>query len=243
MEVAPGVHRLTLGVVNWYLVEEGGRAVAVDAGTPRDWPLLLTSLESLGLPPERLEAILLTHAHPDHVGFAERARREAGASVRVHEADASVARGERPGKNERGLLPYLLRAEAYRTTFSLLRRGGGRIIPVAEVSTVADGETLDLPARPQVIHAPGHTPGSCALGLEGRRVVLTGDVLVTRNPLTGRVGPQIMPAALNRDSRQAMASLDGLESLEADLLLPGHGEPWGEGVAEAVRRARTAGFS
>ena len=61
--------------------------------------------------------------------------------------------------------------------------------------------------------------------LEGRRLPFTGDGLVTRNPLTGRQGPQVMPRALNRDSRQALQSLAKLEDLPADVVLPGHGEP------------------
>jgi len=94
-----------------------------------------------------------------------------------------------------------------------------------------------------VVHAPGHTPGSAALLLEGRRVLLTGDVLATRNPLTGRVGPQIMPSGLNRDTPQALGSLEVLDRIAADILLPGHGEPWTEGAAEAARLARAAGPS
>jgi glyoxylase-like metal-dependent hydrolase (beta-lactamase superfamily II) len=111
------------------------------------------------------------------------------------------------------------------------------------VSTFADGETLQVPGQPRVVHVPGHTPGSAALLLEGRRVLLSGDVLVTRNPLTGRVGPQIMPSALNRDTPQALRSLGVLDSIPADVLLPGHGEPWTEGAAEAARLARVAGPS
>ncbi len=72
---------------------------------------------------------------------------------------------------------------------------------------------------------------------------MTGDSLVTKNPLTGRKGPQIMPDALNRDSAQALRSLDALEGLPADLVLPGHGDPWTEGAAKAVRLARAAGRS
>jgi glyoxylase-like metal-dependent hydrolase (beta-lactamase superfamily II) len=93
------------------------------------------------------------------------------------------------------------------------------------------------------VHAPGHTAGSAALLLEGRGVLLTGDVLATRNPLTGRLGPQIMPSGLNRDTPQALRSLAALEGVAADVVLPGHGEPWTDGVAEALRLARAAGPS
>jgi glyoxylase-like metal-dependent hydrolase (beta-lactamase superfamily II) len=74
-------------------------------------------------------------------------------------------------------------------------------------------------------------------------VLLTGDVLATRNPLTGRVGPRVMPSGLNRDTPQVLRSLDVLDRMPADVLLPGHGEPWPDGAAEAARLARLAGPS
>jgi glyoxylase-like metal-dependent hydrolase (beta-lactamase superfamily II) len=106
-----------------------------------------------------------------------------------------------------------------------------------------DGQVLDVPGRPRVVHAPGHSPGCAALLLEDRRVLFAGDVLCTRNPLTGRTGPQIIPAAFNSDTRQAMSSLDNLGGIEADVMLAGHCEPWTGSVPEAVRLARAAGPS
>jgi glyoxylase-like metal-dependent hydrolase (beta-lactamase superfamily II) len=117
------------------------------------------------------------------------------------------------------------------------------MIPVKELSAFADGETIDVPGRPRAVHAPGHTAGSAAILLEERSVLLTGDVLATWNAFTGRVGPQIMPSGLNEDTAQALASLDALRSINADLLLPGHGDPWTAGVSEALTQARAAGRS
>ncbi len=243
MEVAQGIHRLTQGVVNFYLLEDGGKLMLVDAGAPRDWNLLVSALSGLGRQMSDLEAVLLTHAHSDHTGFAEHARTAAGANVWIHGADAQVAKGGKPGKNDGKATSYLLRPEFYRTLFSLLRRGAGRIVPVHEVSTFADGERVDVPGNPRAVHAPGHTPGSAALFLEERRVLLSGDTLVTWNPLTGRSGPQIMPSGLNRDTPQALRSIDLLDGIPADVILPGHGDPWSRGVGEAARLARAAGPS
>jgi glyoxylase-like metal-dependent hydrolase (beta-lactamase superfamily II) len=243
MEVAAGVHRLTRGVCNFYLVEDGGKLVLVDAGAPSDWKLFVETASSLGRRLEDLDAIVVTHAHSDHTGFAERARTEAGSAVWIHGADEGVAKtGKEPG-NDGKISSYLFEAEFYRTLFSLVPRGAWKIVPIAEVSTFADGEVIDVPGRPRAVHAPGHTAGSSALVLEDRRIAMSGDTLVTRNPFTGRVGPQVMPAALNRDTDEALRSLDRLEGLGADLVLPGHGEPWTDGMAEAVRAARPAGRS
>jgi hypothetical protein len=75
------------------------------------------------------------------------------------------------------------------------------------------------------------------------RILFTGDVLCTFNAYTGRTGPQIMPSGLNTDTPQALASLANLDGIKAELLLPGHGDPWTAGVQDAIRRARTAGPS
>ncbi len=244
MQVAEGLHRLTRGVVNFYLVEEGGKLTLFDAGAPGDWEEFARAVGALGRTLDDLDSVLLTHAHSDHTGFAERARTEAHAIVRIHREDETMARtGAMPYENEASTTKYLLRAEAYRTLFGLMRRKGLKIVPIHEVSVFHDGETLDVPGRPRVVHVPGHTAGSCAILLEGKRVVITGDAMSTRNPLTGRTGPQIAPDGLNRDSEQALRSLDALAPLPADLVLTGHGDPFAGGIAEAVRLAKLAGRS
>ncbi len=243
MEVAAGVHRLTKGIVNWYVVETDGKLVVVDAGTPGDWELLVETVGRLGHRLQDVDAVLVTHAHPDHTGFAERARTTAGSKVWIHEADADLARGGKHPKNDGRVLPYLVRAELYRTFFSLARRGATKVVPIREVSTFADGELVDVPGRPRVVHAPGHTPGTAALHFEDRDILVTGDALVTRNPLTGRLGPQIMPSGLNQDTPAALSSLEALGRVNAAMILPGHGEPWTKGVPDAIRAARNAGPS
>jgi len=243
VEVAAGIRRLSQGIVNFYLIEDGGRFTLVDAGAPRDWDLLVATLSRLGAGVDDLDAVLLTHAHSDHTGFAERACTDSGAAIWVNGADEAVAKGAKPPKNSAGIGRYLLRVEAYRTLISLTRRGGSKIVPIVEVSTFGDGETIDVPGHPRAIHTPGHTAGSSAILLEDRRVLMTGDVVVMRNPLTGRTGPQIMPSGLNLNTEQALASLGVLEQLQAELLLPGHGEPWTSGAAAAARAARTVGPS
>ena len=242
MEVAEGVYRLTQGVTNFYLIEEAGKFALIDAGTPGDWDFFCRSIAALGQLPD-LEAVLLTHAHPDHTGFAEQARTQAAARVWIHQADAEAARTGTTGKKDGSLLRYLLKSQTYKTTLSLGRRGATKMIPIREVASFGDGETIDVPGRPRAALAPGHTPGSAVLLLEQRRVLFTGDVLATKNPLTGRLGPQIMPSGLNEDTPEALRSLGRLDGMHARTLLPGHGDPWTRGVAEAVAAAKAVGRS
>jgi glyoxylase-like metal-dependent hydrolase (beta-lactamase superfamily II) len=243
VEVADRVHRLNDGIVSFYLVEDGGRLTLVDAGGTRHWDLLMRTLASIGRGLDDLESVVLTHAHSDHVGFAERARTEADAGVHVHRSDAEAAKTGVTGKSEAGYGRYLLHLEAYRTLFTLSRAGAMKIVPVQIVSAFEDGRTIDVPGRPRVVHMPGHTEGSCSILLEDRRALVTGDCLVTRNPFTGRVGPQIMPAGLNEDSARALRSLEALATVPADSILPGHGEPWTGEMADVIRLAKVAGPS
>jgi glyoxylase-like metal-dependent hydrolase (beta-lactamase superfamily II) len=119
-----------------------------------------------------------------------------------------------------------------------LRKRGFRMPPVLEATALADGDRLDLPGRPRVVHVPGHTPGSAAFLFEDRSALCAGDPLVTLSAATGRTGPQLSPFAWDR--RRARESLERLEALEARVLLPGHGEPFAGSPAQAVRLARAA---
>ena len=242
-EVAEGVHCLTNGVANLYLIQESGKLVLVDAGAPKDWALFTRAARTLGKAAGDLDAVLLTHAHTDHTGFAEQARATTGARVWIHEHDAQAARTGKVGPRDGKQSAYLLRGAFWRTALILGMRGGTKIIPIREVSEFSDGEVLDVPGSPRVMHAPGHTRGSAAILLEDRGVLFTGDVLCTHNAYTGRTGPQIMPSGLNADTSQALASLANLTGVKASVLLPGHGDPWTGGVGEAIRQAQAAGRS
>ena len=79
VEIAPGIRRLGKGLVNVYLLEEAGEVTIIDAGAPGYWKDVHAELGAMGRTPDDVRALLLTHAHADHVGFAERIRRERGA--------------------------------------------------------------------------------------------------------------------------------------------------------------------
>jgi glyoxylase-like metal-dependent hydrolase (beta-lactamase superfamily II) len=230
-----GIHRLGDEIVNVYLVEESGFVTIVDAGVPGYFGLIPAALAEIGRSMDDVKAILLTHGHSDHIGFAERARREMSWPVHVHELDAALARGEVPNPANGSGTSNRLRPMLGFLWWSA-RHGALRQLHLGEVATYGDGATLDVPGSPQVIHVPGHTPGSAALHLADRRAILAGDAVATYAVTTGEHGPRIAPFSADRDA--ALASLSRLESLDAQYVLPGHGEIWTDGVGNAVARVR-----
>ena len=102
-----------------------------------------------------------------------------------------------------------------------------------------DGDVLDVPGRPHVLHVPGHTPGESAFYLPERKVLISGDTLVTLDLFSGRKGqPQLPHRLLNSDDKLARRSLDRMAELGEVTMLPGHGRPWSGKMVEAIGIAR-----
>jgi len=241
-QVAPGVLRCTDGIVNWYLVEEGGELLLVDSGWPDSWRRVVAAVEQLGRRPADLRSVLLTHGHGDHLGAAERLRREWGTPVRARAAEVDRVRGRERGGSSFALVPHLLphlwRPSAFGFVLHATRHGFLTPRWVKEVQPFDDGDVLDLPGRPRAVATPGHTRGHTSFLLEDCGVLFGGDALVTLDVLTRKRGPRLMPPAVNDDPKAARTSLTALESLHAELLLPGHGDPWPGSPADAVAAAR-----
>jgi glyoxylase-like metal-dependent hydrolase (beta-lactamase superfamily II) len=76
-----------------------------------------------------------------------------------------------------------------------------------------------------------------------RDALIAGDAVVTFNPYTAQTGPQLVSGAATADRERNLQSLDALGATGAGVVLCGHGEPWREGAAACVERARAAGPS
>jgi glyoxylase-like metal-dependent hydrolase (beta-lactamase superfamily II) len=233
--VAGGKH------ANWCIVRDGDGVTLVDTGWPGDRDLLLRSLELLGKAPADVDAVVLTHAHADHMGSAEHFRTEVGTPVLVHAEEAASATGERVEQAS----PWTLLRQTWRPSAMVwfleaslrgkplqLRRLGG-------ATTFTDGP-LDVPGRPVPVHTPGHTSGHVALHLPERGVLIVGDALMTSHALVPTAGPQLLPSFFHNDAAQARASLELLRPLEADVVVPGHGPPFRGSPAAAVDAAQAA---
>ena len=193
-------------------------------------------LSRLGRSLSDVDAVLITHHHPDHAGNAERLR-GSGARVLAHPADAPYLRGERRLSNRR-VVRYLWHPWYAVYMAHLLANRVTRVPAVAQLDELADGEIVGVPGSPRVIHAPGHTTGSCAVLLEDRSLLFSGDALVTLDMTRGRTGPRIIRGPHTEDAEGALESLDVLAATNARAVLPGHGEPWLDGVKSAVAIAR-----
>jgi glyoxylase-like metal-dependent hydrolase (beta-lactamase superfamily II) len=222
--------------VNWTLVVDGTGVMLIDAGYPGDREDVLSSLRELGYGPGDVRAVLLTHAHIDHLGSAIWLANEYGTDVYCHAEEVGHAKRE-----------YLEQASVFDVALRIWRprwaawglhvlRSGGLIrdgIPSTRPLTAEVAAAL--PGHPTAVFTPGHTSGHCSYLVDG--VLVSGDALITGHPLLRRGGPQLLPAVFSHSQQSSLGSLDALALLDTEVLLPGHGDVWRGPIREATSRA------
>jgi glyoxylase-like metal-dependent hydrolase (beta-lactamase superfamily II) len=243
ISVAEGVYLVTGTNVNWGIVVDGDGVTLVDAGYPNDGAALLASLEALGRRPGDVVAVLLTHAHLDHMGGVAALRRRVAAPVLTGAEEARHARREYLEQiTPVQMLRQCRHRQGRRWVRDTLRAVGPHLRMALDDVVVAEpGVPLDVPGGLVAVPTPGHTPGHTAFLLPSAGVLFSGDTLVTGHPLSRRgTGPQKLPPVFNADEEATSSAVRGLRDVRADVLVPGHGPlvraPLADLVDEALQR-------
>jgi len=236
VQVTDTVHLARGDAVNWTLVTGDTGVMLIDAGYPGDREDVLASLRQLGYRAGDVRAILLTHAHVDHLGSAIWFANEHGTPVYCHADEVGHAKRE-----------YLEQASVFDVALRIWRprwaawglhvvRSGGLVrdgIPSARPLTAEAAAAL--PGHPTAVPTHGHTSGHCSYVVDG--VLASGDALITGHPLLRRRGPQLLPAVFSHSQQDCLRSLNALSLLDTEVLLPGHGDVWRGPIREATQAA------
>jgi glyoxylase-like metal-dependent hydrolase (beta-lactamase superfamily II) len=233
----------TLGTefVHFFVLEQDGEVTLIDAGVSGYRDTLEPALAEMGRSINDVKAIVLTHADPDHVGFAGDLQAAYGIPVYVHRADSERTRQGKLKKSEgtpRAMLSMLKHAHSRRALRHMIANGGARQPKVLEVIPLDDGDELDVPGRLRAIHTPGHTEGHCVLYAPSEDALFIGDAINNVDIVTGQPGAHVAPQAANTSTNQAYESLSRIEELDAQNLYFGHGDPSTQGTRAIVAEAR-----
>ena len=234
--VTETVHLVQGGAVNWTLVADDRGVMLIDAGYPGDRDDVLASLRQLGYQAEDVRAILLTHAHIDHLGSAIWFAKTHGTPVYCH-AD-EVGHAKREYLEQASPIDVAMRIWRPRWalwTAHLVRDGGLSREGIPSAQPLTAEVAAELPGHPMAIPTPGHTGGHCSYLIDG--VLASGDALVTGHPLLAHRGPQLLPAVFSHDQDGCIRSLAALALLDTEILLPGHGDLWRGPIRQATDAA------
>lgn len=234
--LTPRTHLAQTEAVNWLLVTGDAGVLLVDAGYPGDRDEVLASLRALGCDAGDVCAVLLTHAHVDHLGSARWLAAAHDTPVYCHADEVGHARREYLEQAAPlAVARQLWRPRWARWTAHVVANGGLNRAGISTAEPLTAEIAAALPGRPRPVPTPGHTGGHCSYLIDG--VLASGDALVTGHPLVARGGPQLLPEVFNHDQHNCLRSLSALELLETELLAPGHGPPWRGPIAEAAGQA------
>ena len=248
---AAGVHCLPIptpfmvGRVNCYLIDDDPLTL-VDTGPNSGKALdcLERSLAEHGRRVEDLERIVITHQHIDHLGLVDILARRSGAEVCALDLLAPVIEdfGTEAERDDELAEALMLRHGIPRDVVTALRavsrsyRGWGGSTEVG--CRLRDGEALEFAGRSlEVLHRPGHSPSDTVFWDAERATLVAGDHLIKHissnplisRPLGGKSGER--GGGRPRALLTYMASLRETREMPAEVLLPGHGEPFGDHAA------------
>lgn len=174
---------------NTYLIDHGKR-ILIDPGHAHLFGHVRTGLDLLSLGPKDMDVVVITHAHPDHLE-----------GVTIFENTlARTAIHEKEMEFIRSMAPHF----------------GGDLSSFEAHVLLQEGELHVGGMSFQVIHTPGHSPGSLCLYWPEAKALFTGDVLFAEG-----LGRTDLPGG---DGERLKESIRRLSILDVEYLLPGHGE-------------------
>jgi glyoxylase-like metal-dependent hydrolase (beta-lactamase superfamily II) len=238
-QLCPGLHRIELGFVNAYLIEEDDQLTLIDAGFPIDAPLIAGAIEGLGHDVQKLTRIVLTHGHVDHYGAAVDLRNLTGAKILLSEIDAeqvsSGLAGHAPMQVQAGF-EELVAAQLADPDFQRKTNGASTATPMPIEPFEVDGylvagEACEGLPDSDLIATPGHCAGQLSILVKrGGGWLFTGDAAVNFGG-----PPAIAPIA--EDLELAAKSFEKLRAYDFEIAAFGHGEPLTSGASAAFRSA------
>lgn len=239
-KVASDVYFVESRAANWTILTEGHSLTLIDAGYPKDLPAVLQSIQHIGHRPEQIVAILITHAHIDHIGSVPALLKHAkGAHVWASEEETRHAhRDYLEQVAPRDVIKHLAQPGFLKWAYHSARAGGTNDVRIPQARPYPSHGALDVPGRPVPVLTPGHTSGHSCYHLPHAGAIVTGDALVTAHPTSADSGPQLLMPLFNHDQTQTIATLDTLHDIDAHILLPGHGPVHYCGLPEATSAAR-----
>ncbi len=203
------------GSVNAYLIEGAHGLTLVDAGHSRGTENLVSEIRGAGFDLSDLEILVLTHGHFDSAGGAAGLLKKKRVKVYAH-----------PGEHEALTSPPKTPRSLSGLGSSIVRRLRYPFEPLAVVLPIHQGETLRSIPEWQVIHTPGHSPGSICLFQPTEKILICGDAVSSE-------GGALSLAAGPHDPGQAASSVRRLAGLGCEMLAPARGPV----VKTAVSRA------
>lgn len=232
-------HLVRCGHANWVLVEEGPDLTLIDGGYPSNGDDVRRSIEQIGHRLDDVRAMLLTHAHVDHIGGIVALSSRIDAPVLMDPMEVPHAKREYLQQLSPLTAPLLLwRSGAPKWLFDVVRAGGLEKVKLPQAQAFNGGGPLDVPGRVVPVPTYGHTDGHCSYLIPGAGVLVSGDALVTAHATSRLAGPQFLVCPFNHNRTATALALDAVASAPADVLFPGHGPLYRGSLSAAVEQAR-----
>lgn len=203
----PGIHPIRGVMSVCHLLVEGEDAWLLDTGMVGEPALVRRLLRRLGLGPESIRGIVLTHGHLDHAGNLAFFKEWTGAQVYGHPLEQKHVDGCYPYE---GTARWCGRLEA-------AGRAAFRYRPAAIDEPFEDGDVIPVWGGLRVVHLPGHTEGHCGFYSEKHDLLFSGDLFASYF-----FNAHLPPPILNSRPELIPGSLRKAGRLDPRLIVPNH---------------------